>query len=421
MKERLAGTLSLLSALLPCYAKAADVPGLSDPHATEETRALFMNLKALSGKRLLFGMQQATYRGKSRGTDPAKHYQWWNNTPPFADRSDCKDIVGSHPAVHGFNINYFANAPGNPKHFVGVHMQEAYRRGAVITFFAIPTNPVVMTGNYEIRKGDKRKDGGYQDLRGDPVRAILFRTDGGKARARLLQELDVFAAFMKNFRGDRGELIPIIFRPWHENSFNGCFWWDRKNANPDEFKALFRLTARHLRKTRGMHNLLFSFSPDHHPSTRKAYLECYPGDDVVDVLSFDRYFDDKKCRQWTALGAKNPLLVQCRTVVALAEEKNKIAAIGEFGLKGMPESRITDFFTRHVLEQIKNDPQARKVVYALTWANQGVRGFLPYDRMPAMIPDFRKFHADPYTVFQNDLRGLGNFYSRRLSTMGHGK
>jgi len=409
MKRQVIGALSMLIA---CYANAADVPGLSDPQATEETKALFTNLKAMSGKRMLFGQQQATFRGKSRGTDKSKHYQWWNDEPPFADRSDCKDLVGSHPAVHGFSTIYFVNGEGNPSHFAGRHVQEAYKKGAVVTFLPLPGNPVVMTGNHGIRKGDKKSDGGYQDLRGDPVRTILNNTDGGKARARLLKELDIFVAFMKNFRGDRGELIPIVFRPWHENSFNGCFWWDRKNANPQEYKALFRLTVEHLRNTCGMHNLLICFSPDHHPTTREAYLEYYPGDDYVDILAFDRYFDDKKCLDWTRRGKDNPLLVQCRTVVALAEEKNKIAAISEFGLKKMPTSKLKDFFTTHFLEPIKSDPQARKIVYALTWVNQGTEGFLPYDRMPALIPDFKRFHADPYTVFQDDLKQYKDLYQR---------
>ena len=160
-------------------------------------------------------------------------------------------------------------------------------------------------------------NGGYKDLRGDPVRTILKQTDGGKARARLLQELDTFAAFMKHFR-----------------------------------------------VTRGMHNLLFSFSPDKGTESRKAYLEYYPGDDLVDVLAFDIYGYEHDWRKWTASGKDNPLLKHCRTVVELAEEKHKIPAIGEFGLKGMPEAKMKDFFTTHFLAPIKNDPLARKVLHA---------------------------------------------------------
>jgi len=90
----------------------------------------------------------------------------------------------------------------------------------------------------------------------------------------------------------------------------------------------------------------------------------------------------------------------------------RFLAISEFGLKKMPTSKLEDFFTTHFLEPIKSDPQARKVVYALTWANQGLEGFLPYDRMPALIPDFKRFHADPYTVFQDDLKQYKDLYQR---------
>jgi hypothetical protein len=120
MRFQLGVILSMLTVGAVC---AADVPGLSDQHESEETKALSVNRKALSGKRLLFGHQQASYRGMNRGG------QWFNNRAPFANRSDCKDIVGSHPAVHGFNMNLFSRDGGNPTHNAGVHVQAAYKRG----------------------------------------------------------------------------------------------------------------------------------------------------------------------------------------------------------------------------------------------------------------------------------------------------
>lgn len=55
------------------------------------------------------------------------------------------------------------------------------------------------------------------------VRHIL---PGGSYHATFKADLKIIADFAHNAKGDDGELIPIIFRPWHEFDGN-WFWWGK--------------------------------------------------------------------------------------------------------------------------------------------------------------------------------------------------
>jgi mannan endo-1,4-beta-mannosidase len=73
---------------------------LVDPNATTETRALYANLKALSGQKILFGHQDALAYG----------VEWkdWHKR-----RSDVKDVCGKHPALVGWELSKLGSSPIN--------------------------------------------------------------------------------------------------------------------------------------------------------------------------------------------------------------------------------------------------------------------------------------------------------------------
>src|SRR4029077_14430349 len=96
--------------------------------------------------------------------------------------------------------------------------------------------------------------------------------------------LDKVAAFISSLKGDKGELIPIIFRPFHE--LNGSwFWWGGKNCTAADIKRLYQYTEKYLRGTKHVHNLLYAFNTDKFYSAVE-YLERYPGDDYTDIIGF---------------------------------------------------------------------------------------------------------------------------------------
>lgn len=44
---------------------------------------------------------------------------------------------------------------------------------------------------------------------------------------------------------------------------------------------------------RGVKNLLYAYSPGSEPKDSTAYLERYPGDDIIDLVGFDTYQFDR--------------------------------------------------------------------------------------------------------------------------------
>lgn len=80
----------------------------------------------------------------------------------------------------------------------------------------------------------------------------------------------------------------VLFRPFHE--VNGAwFWW--YNKNPLQFKKLWRFWFNYLTKERGVHNLLYVFSPS--SNTNRSYpWDYYPGDEYVVINALDFYSND---------------------------------------------------------------------------------------------------------------------------------
>src|SRR5256886_2275971 len=108
-------------------------PALVDPGATAETRALFVNLRRLAGKALLFGHQD----------DLAYGVQWFNEP----GRSDVKETAGSYPAVYGWDVGGLEADGGANLDAVAFERQrgwiaEGFRRGGVVTLSWHMRNPV---------------------------------------------------------------------------------------------------------------------------------------------------------------------------------------------------------------------------------------------------------------------------------------
>lgn len=49
----------------------------------------------------------------------------------------------------------------------------------------------------------------------------------------------------KSTKGNDGNLVPMIFRPYHE--FDGDWFWGRSHCSVDEFKTLWKFTVTYLK------------------------------------------------------------------------------------------------------------------------------------------------------------------------------
>ncbi|MBI5425850.1 MAG: beta-mannosidase [Opitutae bacterium] len=333
-----------------------------DEHATAETRALFANLGTVARDHILVGHHHTTARGAG--------WRWQ------AERSDVRVLVGDFPAVHSWDFSLLVAEPDR-RADARRDIVAAFERGAVITLSWHAANPV--------------SGGGYNDHT-PAVAAIL---PGGSHHEKFLAMLDDLAGFLATLRDKNGRAVPVIFRPWHEHT-GATMWWGQPYCTKDEFIALWRLTVHHLRNTRGLHQLLWAYSPNRRASP-ETYFERYPGDEWVDLLGYDFYSKSDLARAVPCL----------RLAVAEAAKRGKLAALTETGPQaGWRQNGKPDYFTGELLPLLRDDPALRGLAYVLFWQNASEeQHWIPLPGEPG-AEDFKKFHADPFTLFERDLPRL---------------
>lgn len=314
---------------------------LVDSDASPLTRTLYDNLFVLAERGTMFGRQIPTLYGLDGNR------KWYAGES--TDLSDTKYLTGSHPAVCGWELSNIelgmeTNIDGEAFADVRRHIIAAFERGAVNTLSWHCANPVT--------------DGSAWDA----TRAVHTIIPGGVHHEKFKGWLDRVAEFIGSLKSASGEPIPLIFRPWHEHSGSG-FWWGKGNASADEFIALWHFTVTYLCREKGLHQLIWAYSPDMiHINSRDAYLEYWPGDEWVDVLGLDAYD-----RDGADYGHKGLQMVRLMKNIAYA--KNKPLALTETGLENnSPED--SEYFNRkwwtQMLYKVIED---QPVSFVLVWRN----------------------------------------------------
>ncbi|MBK7871366.1 MAG: beta-mannosidase [Saprospiraceae bacterium] len=346
--------------------------GISDPNATRHTKALFENLKAISGKSVLFGHQDALAYGVN-----------WNREQ---DRCDVKEVTGVYPAVFGWDVgklekNRMYNI--DSVHFEDMKrwIREAYEMGSINTI------------SWHI---DNLVSGGNS---WDTTAAIRQLLPGGSHHDKLITQLDVFADFVLDLKSKDlfKHYIPIIFRPWHENT-GSWFWWGKNSCTPNEYKEFWRFTVDYLRNKRNVHHLLYAYSPDPFQS-KEEYMETYPGDEYVDILGLDHYFFANNNKRGDELTKKLEIITE------LAEEHNKISALTETGLETIPDQL---WWTEALLNRINATPLSGKIAYVLVWRNAFNRKnhyYAPYSGQIS-APNFVYFSRHQRVMFNDRLPNM---------------
>jgi mannan endo-1,4-beta-mannosidase len=355
---------------------------LVDKNATNETAALFYNLKKIAKTNILFGHQDDTKRGVTNATT-----QWANeqSQPPVSrSKSDVLDVTGSYPAVYGQDFIHIANFANGAwydyeKQIAHDLAVDAYNRGGVNTFCWHYANPVSQ-GSF------------YWDQ--SPVEAVSKIIPGGSYNNVYKTSLQEVADFAKSLVGGDGKLIPVIFRPYHE--FDGdWFWWGKAHCSTNDFKTLYQFTVTYLRDSLGVRNFLYAFSPDRNFTSETDYLGRYPGDAYVDIVGTDNYWD------LTANGSFGLTSIKLKIISDYAKAKNKIAAMTETG--STDNLAKADWYTDMLLKALTY--QKLELAYVLVWANSLNGYYTPYKGHPAEA-DFIKFKNDPYLFFANKLPGM---------------
>ncbi|MCA9734552.1 MAG: beta-mannosidase [Deferribacteres bacterium] len=350
---------------------------LVDSLATPQTVALFCNLQTLTKDKFLFGHQETTAYGVG----------WVNDG--FGNRSDVKDVCGDFPAVYGWdigNIGHTTNLDGVPFSQIKLLMKQAFSRGGVNTISIHLDNPVT--------------DGNAWDV-STAVARILPDSSHHKS---FVKTLVLIAEFLKDLKTEDGTFVPVILRPFHEHN-GDWFWWGRGPASEQEFIALWQFTVDYFKNEKNVHNVLYAISPDRsrviQPADPGEYLYGYPGNNYVDIIGLDNYFDlGSHWNQAPVQEQMQSLIKSLETVVRLAEERNKISALTETGLDKL---QIADWWTNRLLAGINANEFTRGIAYALVWRNANTGHFhAPYPGQ-ASAADFVTFYNDSITVFESDL------------------
>ena len=370
--------LLVISAISIYYFKFYEDPRYAliittDKNASHPTKALFDNLKKISKEKILFGHQDDLAYGV--GWD-----DWHKN------RSDVKDVCGKYPAVFGWDMSKLGNTTYNIDSVdfnqMKGWMKEVYNMGGINT----------ISWHFD----NFASGGDAWDIK-DSLRAVASILPGGENHEAYKIKLNHFADFVNDLEVGTlfKEQVPIIFRPFHEHT-GSWFWWGADFCTPEEYKSLWRFTVTYLRDEKGLNNILYAYSPDIFKD-EAHYLECYPGDEWVDILGLDDYHDVGLS------GHIEHLTERLRTVVKLAEEKDKVAALTETGFESIPQAT---WWTDKLLDGIKRDTLARKIAWVLVWRNDRPdHHYAPYPQHISAA-NFVKFSEDPIMLFEDELPEL---------------
>ncbi len=349
-----------------------------DANATKETVALFYNLKRLAATKTAIGQQDAF----------SSFYQ------DAGGDSDIKKNTGFDPAILGSDFMFITDKNNNEQANNWYYQQEqkiiadtkaAYAKGIINTFSWHLREPYNDDSFYTADMTSEQKSTAFKSI-----------LPGGANNEWYKKKLDKVASVVSNLKGANGELIPIIFRPFHE--FDGSwFWWGADFCTPDEYKKGYQFTVDYLKNTRGVHNILYAFSPDNSYTTETNYLSRYPGDKYVDIIGMDNYGDFNNQGQAGADKANAKLKI----LSDYAKAKVKIAALTETGYRVTSTTpAITDWFSTLLHSALtKNDIQ---ISYAMFWTNTTDGYYVPNGSV-ANAADFKTFSLKTKSALANSL------------------
>ena len=365
--------LTALTVMVPMLAANAQQWTPSDPQATPEAKALFTRLHNLQKKGCMYGHQDDLLYG----------YNWWNEP----GRSDTKEITGDYPALTGFELGELEL--GGEKSLDGVMFSHIidrakwfYKQNGIITISWHVVNPISSKwpGKKEPNGAGSAWDVGFLSADGDnAVRSIL---PGGPDNAMFNSWLDRLASFFMRLRDDNGKLIPFIFRPWHEHS-GSFFWWGKTRCTDEEYARLWRYTVDYLR-AKGLHNILVAYNTDKF-STAEEYMAGYPGDEYIDMLTFDFYGQGEQFNR----NVENALKIS----TDIAARKHKLHALSECGPLSVDLQNILTKF---------------ETSYALTWRNAPRNPDKPSGEPLRINPNdpIKIMKSNAHFLFLNDIKDV---------------
>lgn len=336
--------------------------------------ALGLHCNASPATKLIQRMAKIQKNGIMVGhqDDPVYGHDWkWEQ-----GRSDVKETCGDYPAVMGFELGDLEigkdkNLDGVPFDRMRNEIKAQHRRGGIVEISWHPNNPATGKNAW--------------DPEGKPVAKIL---PGGQLSKEFAKRMKRVATFLASLRDERGQLIPVIFRPWHEMG-GGWFWWGKNSCTTEQYKQLYVYTYQFM-KRQGLNNLVWGFSPNAGDKSLETY---YPGDRYVDLIGVDLYDFDGKAENYSQNVHR-----ELSRLTEMGKSHKKLIALTETGSQQLP---INNWFSSVLWPAIKPYP----ICYVLFWRNAWDNHkelYVPYAGHRD-ADDFKQWTEDPRVLTVKDI------------------
>lgn len=352
--------------------------------STEATTHLLSTLHELNQVNTIgFGQQYANYVGQE--------WPWFTYWGEY-DHSDVFDDTGDYPLVFGYDLEDFFKG-----HDFEDYIIWAADKGAIITFSWLARNPLTGGDSYNVTCGD------FDDL-------LAELMPGGELSETWKAWLDTISEFLDRLTFEGGEAIPVVFRLFHEGTAD-WYWWGTTCSSATSYKAAYEFTAKYLHNVKGHENILWEYAPSKPSVYTDDFEDRYPGDDLVDIISFDRYAENTTYDEY--------LIDDCVVTTEFAEEHNKVSALAETGIwEGIEYVSNPMWYETKLLEPLmKHCPS---LAYALTYTNFDDSDYwVPLDGQTT-YPGFMEFYEDEHTMFLNDTLWQQSSYYSYIKGLGAG-
>jgi hypothetical protein len=334
------------------------------PQPASDTN-LYSYLNSLMDKGIMLGHQDAVAYGN----------MWYGET----GRSDVKSACGDYPAVVGWNLDgiesgALSNTDSVSFQSIQQYIEEINTKGGISVVSWSCENPL------------KEYAGSLSKL---PA-SIL---SNGVNHATYLQGLDRLADFFLALKDENGKQIPVIFRPFPNNN-HSSLWWSASHCTPEEYKALWRMTADYLRNRKNVRHLLYAYSV-YSPRSINTLTETYPGNEYVDIVGTDIFLDLENDGNGEIY--KQDLDLSLSLITGFTNKQNKIPAVTNTGLEGI---KIANYFTNLVYPVISKYKLSYILFERNAW-NIEEYYFIPAPGHPAS-DNFVDFVNKPEILTMND-------------------
>lgn len=242
---------------------------LSNSKASDSAKRLYSYLCDVYGKHILAGQQE--YCGDH-------NYNLWSSPDTFivdneAEFEYIQEKTGKQPAIRGIDFLAYCTSMDWRDHAPERCIEWTNKYKGIVT----------ATWHWNVPAEEGSEDVAFYVASASDKYTTFSITnaleEGTWEHEVLLADLDLMAGELTKLKEAD---VPILWRPLHEAE-GGWFWWGAEGAEP--CKKLYRLMYDKFTNEYGLDNLIWVWTGGTFPTSPNWY----PGDDVVDIVGYDKY------------------------------------------------------------------------------------------------------------------------------------